>query len=35
VREAGRYCVPSATRAVRALEHLWHHAQRRRRMEAE
>ncbi len=35
VREAGRYCVPSATRAVHALEHLWHHAQRRRRMEAE
>ena len=35
VREAGRYCVPSATRAVTALEHLWHHAQRRRRMEAE
>ena len=34
VREAGRYCVPSATRAVHALEHLWHHAQRRRRMEA-
>ena len=34
VRGVGGYCVPSATRAVRALEHLWHHACHRRRMEA-
>jgi acyl-CoA synthetase (NDP forming) len=34
VREAGHYCAPSATRAVRALEHLWHHARHRRRVEA-
>jgi hypothetical protein len=34
VREAEGYCVPSATRAVRALEHLWRHACHRRRTEA-
>jgi acetyltransferase len=31
VRESGRYCFPSAQRAVRALEHLWRHAQHRQR----
>jgi acyl-CoA synthetase (NDP forming) len=34
VRDAGGYCAPSATRAVRALEHLWRHARHRRRVEA-
>ena len=31
VRESGRYCFPSAQRAVRALEHLWRHARHRQR----
>jgi acetyltransferase len=34
VRELGRYCAPSATRAVRALEHLWRHARHRGRVDA-
>ncbi|HKN39491.1 MAG TPA: CoA-binding protein [Acidimicrobiia bacterium] len=31
VRATGRYCYPSATRAVTALEHLWHYARFRQR----
>jgi acetyltransferase len=31
VRESGRYCFPSAPRAVRALEHLWRYARHRQR----
>jgi acyl-CoA synthetase (NDP forming) len=31
VRESGRYCYPSAQRAVRALEHLWRYSARLRR----
>lgn len=31
VRETGRLCYPSADRAVRALEHLWHDARHRTR----
>jgi len=31
VRETGRYCFPSAQRAVRALEHLWRYARHRHR----
>ena len=31
VRDSGRYCFPSAHRAVRALEHLWRYARHRQR----
>jgi acetyltransferase len=31
VRESGRYCYPSANRAVTALEHLWRYARHRQR----
>jgi acyl-CoA synthetase (NDP forming) len=31
VRETGRFCCPSANRAVTALEHLWHYARWRQR----
>jgi len=31
VRESGRYCFPTAQRAVRALEHLWRYARSSRR----
>ncbi|HET9770830.1 MAG TPA: CoA-binding protein [Acidimicrobiia bacterium] len=31
VRESGRFCYPSANRAVTALEHLWHYARFRQR----
>jgi acetyltransferase len=31
VRESGRFCYPSANRAVTALEHLWRYARFRRR----
>ncbi len=31
VRASGRYCYPTAQRAVRALEHLWDHARHRER----
>ena len=31
VRDTGRYCFPSAQRAVRALEHLWRYARARER----
>jgi len=31
VRDSGRYCYPSANRAVAALEHLWRYARHRRR----
>jgi acetyltransferase len=34
VRETGRLCYPSADRAVRALEHLWHDARHRMRRAA-
>jgi acetyltransferase len=34
VRAAGRYCAPSATRAVDALEHLWRYARYRARGQA-
>src|SRR5439155_14438687 len=33
VRATGRYCVPSATRAVDALEHLWRYARYRTRLD--
>jgi acetyltransferase len=31
VRESGRYCWSSADRAVRSLEHAWHHVRHRAR----
>src|SRR5205814_1327462 len=31
VRDSGRYCYPSANRAVTALEHLWRYARHRQR----
>jgi hypothetical protein len=31
VREAGRYCFPSADRAVVALDHVWRHVRWRQR----
>jgi len=31
VRASGRYCYPSAQRAVRALEHLWRYARHQER----
>jgi len=34
VRGTGRYCAPSATRAVDALEHLWRYARYRTRTDA-
>jgi acetyltransferase len=34
VRASGRYCYPTAQRAVRALEHLWAYARYRERRAA-
>jgi hypothetical protein len=34
VRATGRYCYPSAERAVRALEHMWRYARHQQRRQS-